>query len=94
MEERQGHTQYRLKCLLHPPYPGAWRVGKLLEEVILSKGEDGDERGPGGGTDTHVANGDLKIRAHGLTFLSGRATPVDTPLSPPPPPTHSSPVFQ
>lgn len=65
MEERQGHTQYPLKCLLHPPYPGAWRIGKLLEEVILSKGEDRHKRGPGGaGTDTHEADGSLKIRAH------------------------------
>lgn len=58
MEERQGHTQYRLKCLLHPPYPGAWGVGKLLEEVILSKGEDRHKRDPGGAeTDTHKADG-------------------------------------
>lgn len=59
MEERQSHTRwYRLKCLLHPPDPGAWWVGKLLEEVILSKGEDRHERGLGGtGTDTQVADG-------------------------------------
>lgn len=79
MKERQGHTQHPLKTFLHPPHPGAWRVGILPEELILSKGENRHQPSPGGAeTDTHASDWVLKVR--GSTLLTCMAALVHTPL--------------
>lgn len=46
MEQRQGQPQERLQRFLSHPQPRAWWVGDLLEDFVLSKREDRNQRGP------------------------------------------------
>lgn len=88
MKERQGHTQHRLKSFLYPPHPGAWRVRILLEELLLSEGEDRHKRSPGGaGRDPPAADwADWGLKVPGATFLLSNRVPVDIPCRHPPTP--------